>query len=269
VLTAYGQGFYPQAAILQFANLKAEYSRSYEAGVKTQFADRHGVFNLTYFHQSFSNFQYANASQITLTSAGGGSVQLKGFGANVPVTINGVEGELGYRFSSHLNVDVTASYVHSEITGGTIPCNNGTVLTDSIGNSIHTCTASGPATFSPPFTATAQGEYNHEINDRMTGYLRGQLSVYGATDYNPDVPFNKQDSYALLNAYLGVRAPKGNWDVSVFVKNLTNSQTVLASAVGNTLDIGTGIPFAQPYAAISYTPPRQIGVNLRIAFGSR
>jgi iron complex outermembrane receptor protein len=281
LLTAYGAGVFPQAAILQYANLKAEYSHSYEVGLKTQFDGHHGVLNLTYFHQDFSNFQYANAGNITITNGliippavtpTPPSVDVSGAGANVPVKVDGVEGELSYRFSPNFSADIAGSYVHSRITGGTVACNNlsAPTIVDSLGNSIHVCPGTGPASFSPRFTATVRSEYDHDIGDGMTGYLRGQLSIYGATQYNSDVPYNKQNSYALLNAYLGVRASGGNWDMSFFVKNLTNTKTVLASAGGNTQALSTIFASAgQPYTTISYTPPRQIGVNLRVAFGSR
>jgi iron complex outermembrane receptor protein len=282
VLSAYGAGIFPQSAILQYADLKAEYSHSYEVGLKSQFDGRRGTFNLTYFHQNFSNFQFANSGPVLLTGVAPlptildpdpatpqGSIG--GFGANVPVKLDGVEGDLEYRFSRNLNLGATFSYVKSRITGGTVLCNSGALLTDSIGNTVHTCAGSGPASYAPPFTATFQGEYNHDINATMTGYLRGQLSVFGATQLNQDVPLNKQDAYALLNTYVGVRDPDGNWDLSFFVKNLTNSQTVLASATGNTQAV-SGLFFApvgQPYTQIAYTPPRQFGVNLRVAFGAR
>ena len=274
VLSAYGNGIFPQAAIQQYNNLNAEYSHSYEVGVKTQFNEHRGTFNLTYFHQNFSNFQFANSGPILLSTAGATKqLNLSGYGANVPVKLDGVEGDLEYRFSRNLNLGATFSYVKSRITGGTVACNApaGTRVTDTIGNYINVCAASGPASYAPPFTATFQGEYNHNIKDDMVGYLRGQLAVYGATQLNPDVPLNKQDSYALLNTYIGVRDPGGMWDLSFFVKNLTNSQTVLASASGNTQSV-SGFFFApagQPYTQIAYTPPRQFGVNLRVAFGAR
>jgi iron complex outermembrane receptor protein len=269
---------------MRFVNLKPEYSHSYEVGVKTQFDQRRGTFNLTYFHQDFSNFQYSNAG---LVSAGGyifaaqpvqfGRVPVSGLGANVPVKVNGIESDMGYRFSPDFNVAATLSYVVSKVSNGTVACNQGspgaTALNDGQGNTtLYTCPYNGPASFTPRFSATVRGEYSHELNDRMSGYLRGQLAITGATQVNSDLPWNKQKAYALLNVYAGVHDAGGAWDLSVFVKNLTNTQVVLANSVGNqqefTQTSATSAQFS-PYATVGITPPRQIGVNLRYAFGAR
>ncbi|HEX7856379.1 MAG TPA: TonB-dependent receptor plug domain-containing protein [Sphingobium sp.] len=268
-----------------FSNLSSEYSHSYEVGLKTTFNGHRGVFNINYFHQDFSNYQFSNYSNIFVglytpnplapNPYLGPRLDLTGLGANVPVKVDGTEASLGYQFNPDLYLGVDLSYVKSRITGGTVACNPTTAgakpINDASGNPIvFTCPGIGSATYSSPFTATGHGEYSHAVSGNAVGYLRGLLSVYGATPYNPDVPYNKQKAYALLNMYVGVRAPDGQWDLSFFVKNLTNTQTVLASNTGNTQQVTTfGGAGASPYAQISYTPPRQFGVNLRVAFGSR
>jgi iron complex outermembrane receptor protein len=276
----------PGSSVFQYVNTNSEYSHSYEAGIKTAFADRRGSLNVSYFHQDFSNFLFANSGSnyvVAYGAAGPIPVNVSGFVANVPVKIDGVEADASFRFSPHFNIGGSLSYVNSRITGGTIACNpafaGATPTVAEIeaasqgGNGdVAQCDAKGrPASFSPKFTASVRAEYNQSLDDNKDGYLRGQLSYYGATPLNTDVPFNKQDRYALLNLYAGVRDTDGRWDLSFFVKNVTNTKAVLAVNGGNNIQTSAtsqGI-FASPYATVGYTLPREVGLNLHLTFGSK
>ncbi|MFT4025819.1 MAG: TonB-dependent receptor [Novosphingobium sp.] len=286
----YGAGLLAGSSIFQYVNTKSEYSHSYEVGIKTEFADHRGTFNISYFHQNFSNFLFANAATNWIVGYGSYGydsdlanalpIQVSGLVANVPVKIDGIEADASFRFSPNFNIGGSLSYVNSRITGGTIACNpvNIAGATPTVaeieaasqgGNGdVAQCDAKGrPASFSPKFTASVRAEYNHRLDGTKDAYLRGQLSYYGATPLNTDVPFNKQDPYVLLNLYLGARDTSGRWDLSFFVKNVTNTKAILAANGGNVIQ-ATGTT-ASPYATIGYTQPREAGLNLRVAFGSK
>jgi iron complex outermembrane receptor protein len=283
----FGAQLNPTSSVFQYVNINSEYSHSYEAGVKADFADRRGSFSLSYFHQNFSNYLFANAGMnyvVAYSANGPIAVNVSGLVANVPVKIDGIEAAASFRFSKNFNLDGSLSYVHSRITGGTIACNPtgtaGAVPTvaeieaaSQGGNGdVAQCNAAGrPASYSPKFTASAGAEYDHRLDDSKEGYLRGQLSYYGATPLNLDVPFNKQGAYALLNLYAGVRDESGRWDISFFVKNVTNTKAVLAANSGNTVQATATASgaIASPYATVGYTLPREVGLNLHVAFGSR
>jgi iron complex outermembrane receptor protein len=278
------------AGELNYVNLKGEYSHSYEIGIKSEFAEKHGIFNIDYFHQTFSNFLYSSDQNINVNGYGPvnvataanpatyvydpfGPAPSSGFGANVPVKIDGVEADLGYHFTPDFNLGASLSYVKSKIAGGTIPCNapNGSPLLDAFGApSINVCPAAGrPATYASPFGATVRGEYDHSIDGSVSGYFRGLLSIKGASLYNPDNPQNEQKAYALLNLYAGLKSTKWGWDVSLFVKNVTNTQVTLAAYGGNNAESSI-IGYTSPvYSTVALAPPRQVGVNLRYTFGSR
>lgn len=281
----------PASSVFQYVNINAEYSHSYEVGIKTVFADRRGSFNLSYFHQDFSNYLFANAGSDYVVAYGAPTVanptgqipvNIAGFVANVPVKIDGIEADASFRFSPNFNLGGSLSYVKSRITGGTIACNPVGAYPPSVtqieaasqgGNGdVAQCNATGrPASYSPRFTASLRGEYNHRLDDNKEAYLRGQLSYYGATPLNTDVPFNKQDPYALLNLYVGARDTSGRWDLSVFVKNVTNTQAILAANGGNTVQTSAtaGGIFPSSYSTVGYTPPREVGLNLHLTFGSK
>ncbi|MBU6206103.1 MAG: TonB-dependent receptor, partial [Alphaproteobacteria bacterium] len=284
------------AGELNYVNLQPEYSHSYEVGLKSQFHEKRGTFNFDYFHQTFSNFLYANANNVNVNGYGTtlppppttplatwlasfkydpvGSAPSSGFGSNVPVTVDGVEADASYIFSPNFNLAASASYVRSKITGGTIACNSTDIgakaLLDANGlPSIYACPGNGPASFVSPFGMTVQGEYSHQLDDAVMGYVRGLVDFKGATLYNPGDPANQQKAYALINIYAGIRNVRKGWDVNFFVKNLANTQVMLAAYGGNNPESSITGAVSPAYSTVAVAPPRQFGINLRYEFGSK
>ena len=78
-----------------------------------------------------------------------------------------------------------------------------------------------------------------------------------------------------------MRAPDGQWEVSLYGKNITNTFRVLNRSNGpSQTTLRGGIPLGGPvvssgslstsnYYGINVTEPREFGINLRLAFGSR
>jgi iron complex outermembrane receptor protein len=89
---------------------------------------------------------------------------------------------------------------------------------------------------------------------------------------NPNVPTNRFDevnAYSLLNLYLGLRDPDGAWELSVFGKNITNTGRVLSRGDQALTTFGQVNAAYGRYVDAVFTRPREFGVNLRVAFGSR
>ncbi|GFE80635.1 hypothetical protein GCM10011487_26350 [Steroidobacter agaridevorans] len=91
------------------------------------------------------------------------------------------------------------------------------------------------------------------------------------------------DSYATLNLYTGVRDSEGQWEVTLFAKNIFDEEVVLNSSAGpqttnlSTLRFGPGgtivgsasSAFASPYYSVNVLQEREIGLTLRVGFGAR
>jgi iron complex outermembrane receptor protein len=262
----------------------AEKSKSYEVGFKSSFLDRKVRFNLDYFHQTFSNYQYAAPNIFYITSTNGvesvGTITTLAVG--VPAKVDGVEGELSFRPNRHWSIDANAAYALAKITNGTVPCNPYTgvptpaqirAANNNAGQQVATCTVSGlRAGNSSPFVATVQGEYSLPVTARVDGYLRGLVTYYGKSLNDPTNAVDDVRAYALANLYAGIRSSDGGWEIGGYVKNLFDVERVLsrtatvltsgASVIGGTAPVST-------YRGITMTPPREIGVTARIAFGSR
>jgi len=277
-----------------FYQIAGEKATSIEVGFKSQFMDKRLTVNADYFHQAYSNYQYTTAGYIEYLAAPLGSpygsansgqgpiaAPLIGLGtASVPATIQGVEGDITYRYSHAGSIGAVFSYVDGKIDkGGLIPCPLNSAADTHASQFIGVCPG-GTTSFAPRFEATVHADYAHPITDSITGFVRGQFTFHGATPFDVSLPYDKQPAYGILNVYWGVRSATSNWEATLFVQNLTNNQTRLATFGGN-INANTpgyagqpGVPgptsqYSSYYTYVGMTQPRTFGLTLRYAFGSR
>lgn len=286
--------------LLQFQSVEAEKSKSYEIGVKSNWFDNSLRLNVTAFHQTFDNLPYRASGVGTFYAAdldGSGNataVDAFNFVTGVPAEVTGIEAEIAYKVSRNFNIGATLSYANGKIKNGMIPCNdvdgdgnpdNTFVLPTTGdftgGNIIATCVVNQRSSFAAPFQASVFGEYVAPLTSKMDYFLRGLLDFDGKSENDPNNSLDDVDAYALLNLYAGLRAPDGQWEVTVFGKNVFNTYRTLSQnlAPGFTpvrsavLGSGGGIStttdnYYSNYSPITSTRPREFGVNVRFKFGS-
>ena len=298
-----------QSALLQsalqqsFTNLASEDSKSYEIGLKSAWLDRKLIFNASIYRQTFKNYPFKLASPVLFVDydfIGGAFVPKVGnsdqWGAAVPVGITGVEAELSYKPNRNFSISAVASYSDSKIKNGLIPCNdlNGDGVPDASvpanvtaaqlataygAKQIGSCSVSLRGTNQSPFSATLQAEYNHPISDKMEIFGRGLFSYYGSSENNQTLPFDSIGAFGLLNLYAGVRAPDGAWEVTLYAKNLANNasyssfgtpaSTSYQELAPPTFQTTVGKSATSTYSRVDTSAPREFGINLKFAFGSR
>ena len=101
--------------------------------------------------------------------------------------------------------------------------------------------------------------------------MRGLATYYPRN--NRVEPSFSVDNYSLVNLYAGVRSHDGAWEASIFARNAFATDQLLDR--GTQLEtVGALTPFftdrsAGHYVTATMTPRREIGVNLRYAWGSR
>ncbi|WP_324699249.1 TonB-dependent receptor [Novosphingobium aerophilum] len=220
----------------------------------------------------------------------------------VPVEVNGVEGDLSFDISDRWNLGLVASYSLGKVKDGTIACNdlNGDGVPDVVtsaptvgelqaavgADNLAACQVTQRSAFQSPFSATLQSEYRVPVSDRVDGYLRGLVSYNGKSQTDPTNIYDDVSAYALVNLYAGIRDPNGAWEVSFYAKNLFETEKALSrttplstsyrqlgfGGMGPNGPIFTG-PTAETYTStytgVTMTPPREFGINVRYAFGSR
>ena len=290
------------ARLRSFISLKSEDSESYEVGVKSAWLDNRLIFNLTGFYQKFKNYPYKISTGIyyqgfTFNGTGFvGNVQNSAqFGASVPVTVKGVEAEVDFRLTDNLRIGAIASYADGKIKKGLIPCDdlNGDGVPDVTtgaptlaqleaaysSNYIGACSITQRSTLQSPFSATVQGEYNLPLSDSSEVFLRGLFNYYGSSQVEPTNAFDDLGSYGLLNLYAGIRDPDGAWEVNLFAKNVFNTikttrfdppaSTSYQELAPPTFRTTVGKSFTSTYSQIQTTAPRELGITVRFALGSR
>jgi iron complex outermembrane receptor protein len=280
-----------------FLVLPPEESKSYELGLKASAMDSRLQTSVALFHQKFDNYPYRASSGVFFHELAASStppftpfdrVNTFNFVGAVPVDVNGIEAQASFAATTQWDVSVSGSYAKSEIKDGRIPCNDyfprdgipdsasGVPTLAQIaatGDNLAVCVANYRASNAPLWSGNVQSEYRLPISDGMDTYVRGLVTFNGASQSDPANAIDNVSSYSLLNVYFGLRDRKGAWDVTLYGKNLTDTERVLSrnsSPATTSYNIGaTAVTGVSPYRAVSFTEPREFGINVRYAFGSR
>jgi iron complex outermembrane receptor protein len=123
-----------------------------------------------------------------------------------------------------------------------------------------------------PFSANLNGGYTVPFGS-LEGYFRFNLAYKGS---NPNFgnflnagSFKKTPSYAIVDLFAGVAGEKSVWDVGFYAKNVFNKEVELSrvTPLNNIYAPYAAAPGG--YDQIRLSPPREVGIQARFAFGSR
>ncbi|MCB2076166.1 MAG: TonB-dependent receptor, partial [Novosphingobium sp.] len=285
-----------------FIQLSAEDSTSYEAGIKSSWFDNRLVFNITGFYQKFDGYPYKISAPIyfqTFNFVNNAPVPGVGsgaqFGASVPVKVKGIEAELNWKVTPNFDLGVIAAWSDGKIKNGVIPCDdlNGDDVPDSLtaaptvdqlqaaygSDYIGSCRVNQRSSKQSPFSATLMANYSLPVSDKMDFFARGLFNYYGSSLVDPTTSFDDLGSYGLLNLYAGMRDPDGAWELNFFAKNVFDTikatqfdppaSTSYQELAPPTFQTTVGKSATSPYSIIQTNAPREFGVSLRLALGSR
>jgi iron complex outermembrane receptor protein len=251
---------------------RPERSTSYEAGLKTTWLENRVRLNADIFQINYSGqlAQFPGTNYRNVTT--GATAQTSpAFYQNADSRVRGFEAEVAFEPVRNLNLAGNAAYAKITSKGGLVPCNNPSVPLTAT-NEVNFCTQPSGVTLntSPKFTATFNGEYVVPM-DKFNGYARFNVAYRGK---NPNYGFLASvPAYTLVDLFAGVRDASGTWEIGAYVKNAFNKKVELTRTVitSNLLPASgtTAAQFGQSgYFWVSATIPREIGVQLRYAFGS-
>ncbi|WP_395393586.1 TonB-dependent receptor [Novosphingobium sp. BL-8A] len=223
----------------------------------------------------------------------------------VPVEVNGVEGDVSYTILQGWDLSAQASYSMGKIKNGTVPCNdlNGDGVPDAVTSTptlaqmqgavgtdnISACQVNQRSGFMAPFSATVQSEYSFPVLTGANAYVRGLLTYYGKSKGDPTNAYDDVPDYALVNLFAGLRADDGAWEIGFYAKNVFNTTETLTRttplytgyqqlawagqfnpSTGRPVFTGSsGATYTSTYTGVTTTIPREFGINVRYAFGSR
>ena len=266
--------------------LKPETSKAYEVGFKSTFLDGRARLNVALFRQKFHNLIFRTAPVPYLSTNGTStSVATTNLTTNANAIVEGFDIDSAFQITHDWNVSAALSYSDGRVDNASIPCRDanfdgvpdaGTPTVagfQAAGTAVATCKSNGSVSQNPLWNLTVQSEYVHEVTSGMDGFVRGLLSYYPKN--NRQTAALVINNYSSVNLYAGVRSQDGAWEASLFAKNAFNTNEITDQGVDQqTLSatqtfFGANIPLNSGYVTSVSTREREVGVNLRYAFGSR
>jgi iron complex outermembrane receptor protein len=280
-----GPGFDTEISA-DFANQNAvqpEYVNAYEFGAKGRSADGSFSLSAAIFRADYTNLQVqANRSdpttgvtQFVTTNAGSSRTQgveleatmrpSKGFTVNASFTyakatidIDGLNCPLQLQAAAATyssNSPINTCYRRSTVVNGT------TVLSGAIQD-----VRGGTLPASPRFRVNLSPRYEQEIGGSgYAGFIQTSVNFQSAQNYSLEQdPLLVQPSYTLVDLSVGVRQVDGRYSLTVFVKNLLDTN-YLTSIAHNSLIATTANPF-DLVANYSKDADRYFGATLAARF---
>lgn len=270
---------------------REENSKSYEVGFKASFLDRRARLNVAVFQQDYDNFYFqtqpvqylAVSNQANPGAVDGAKIDNGEFTVGGKARVRGVDVEAAFQVTPRWNISVAMTYSDAKLNNALIPCNDsnldgtpdggGATVTGLLGAGliVARCRSNDSISRTPKWSMNVQSEYFMPVSQSAEAFIRGNFNYY------PDNPNASQDfvvsDYSMLNMYFGLRAPNNAWEVTVFANNLLNTQQILSRNLLPPTSSAAVSTFPQAdgpgYNAISYTPRREFGLQVRYAFGSR
>jgi iron complex outermembrane receptor protein len=196
---------------------KAEKSKDYEIGLKSQLLDHRLTLNATLFTTTFDNFQ---AQGIETLSDGTSNFRLSNVGK---LRTRGVELEGAVRPSSVLNFSGGVTYTDAKILSFPFgQCYPGqTAAQGCTGTPARQNLAGFRPAQAPVWKVSLSGEYTPTLTSSLQGLLQIAYTYQSKFNFglNND-PETIQNAYGIANLSLGVRSSEGHWEVAGFVNNL-------------------------------------------------
>jgi iron complex outermembrane receptor protein len=221
--------------------VKPETVDDYELGIKSRWWGGKAEFNVNLFWMTDKNYQanYVNTSATPIVAYITNVGTVRSRGVEVDSRFNPVDG-LSLSFAGTYDDATYLSYANAPST--------------YLSSNLSSINLSGaPASGQSKWAVTGSAEYTRPMRN---------LEVYGGGDASwrsgfyaavNDDPFSFVPGYALYGLHAGVRAAGGRWDVSGWVRNLTNRNYY------NTKSISSS--FGVVYATLG--EPRTFGITLR------
>ncbi len=179
-----------------------EFVWSYEAGLKTSFADRRVLLSAAAFIYDYQDMQLTsvradNTGNLLLVTENAGTAVVKG-----------VEAELRAIVTDNFTIDASLGLLDAEYD----ELNPGATVTTDL-RLVRT----------PEVTLALGGEYEFALSDAFDLTLRGDYSYQSSQALDPaNTAVLIQDGYGLLNARITLTPVNSNWEITLFGKNLTD-----------------------------------------------
>ena len=240
-------GKVPAALVFAGSNIKSEFAKTYEIGVKSTLLDRRLRFNLTGFWTDVAGFQ-----DTVFTGGPLGFITFNG-----PARTKGFEVESFFKPTREL--EFSGSFTYSDATGLIQPINAaGAPTVDGQGNPVfQTFRRSQAPKVIYNFAATYERPITDALDLRLNASVRHRSSMF---NQRQEQFLSKQQT--TLDLSIGIDSSDNRWGIDVLAKNVTNS--IREDFASPTIDPRFAAFFGAHMA--SPTQSRTITVAARVKF---
>ncbi len=232
-----------------------EDSTNFELGLKGKYWEGRANYTVSAYYQIYEQFQF-QADGIPVDNDGDGTADAS-FNAVVnaeEVVTTGIEAETNVLLSPNLRVFASVSYNDTTFSDfEDAPCNRGGSVPP---NSYNTCDFTDKRVGDAPnVSAITSGEYSGRIEDwNGEWYLRGLVKY--ESDRRAVSNGERLDAYTNIDLFTGFRTEDGKYDLSLWVKNLTDEDVIEGIEINV---VGTEV--------VTMNNPRMAGITATWRFG--
>jgi outer membrane receptor protein involved in Fe transport len=255
----------PNIAVIEAAGqLKYddETSDAIEFGMKGRFWDGRATANVAIYLQKFDGLISRNIGLQALTADSSSSFDIPGgITYNADATMQGLEIDGQILITERWSAGGAFSYNESKYDDGAqSPC--------SAAGELLTCEIGGDRIAGQPkLSFSLNSEYYIPL-DSVEWYVRGLYKYTGDIINSSAISGltnarEKFNSYDTINLFTGIRAENGQWDVSLWAKNLLDEEALLTEIPSDTYDIAAS---GGSYVSPTLIPERTIGLTARYNF---
>ena len=246
-----------------FLTYDEETSDAIELGAKSTLWDDRATLNVALYYQKFDGYLGFTRGVQVVNDAGEPVDLPGGIVYNGDANIWGIEVEGKVLLSERWDAGGALSYNKGEWDGATQPCN------DRVGNEvIGSCDIDGqPIGGEPEWSLSLNSEYFYPLKSTEL-YLRG-LFKYTDDRLNTDASAgignvrSEFNSYQTLDLFTGLRSNDFAWDVSLWVKNVTDEDEVIYQQGPDQYDIALS---GGSYTQTNILRERTFGMTARYNF---
>ena len=246
-----------------FLTYDEETSDAIELGAKSTLWDDRATLNVALYYQKFDGYLGFTRGIQVLNDAGEPVDLPGGVVYNGDANIWGIEFEGKVLLSERWDAGGALSYSKGEWDGATQPCN------DRVGNEvIGSCDIDGqPIGGEPEWSLSLNSEYFYPLKSTEL-YFRG-LFKYTDDRLNTDASAgignvrSEFSSYQTLDLFTGLRSNDFAWDVSLWVKNVTDEDEVIYQQGPDQYDIALS---GGSYTQTNILRERTFGMTARYNF---
>lgn len=227
----------PTNAFVAMQPFDPEYVWTYEAGLKSEFANRRLILNGAMFYSEYTNMQL---STVAIDNLGGIVVLVENAGA---AEIKGFELELNAIPTRNVRIDAGVGFTDAKYT--------------ELDPSVSAITLDDDLVKTPKWSLNIGGEYYIPIGGWGVT-LRADYAYRTRTQHVADNnPLLEQDAYGLLNLRASVGPEDGSWELSAFGTNVTD-ELYISNGLSQFDTLGT--------TDVTFGRPAEWGVNAKWRF---